>query len=162
MFMFLRVTADRSLRLTIRGMPQENLKTSSFFLPFTPSLSSLTMLRRFSFNGGVPLFSNLAGIWYFLPEQTACGGEWTYGVCEFWDVKNSDTWNTSNTRWVLFFFHFWPFSWSLKGDLDLQDFGAHPYFTLLSPWNNSNFVCNAGLAWKPSSRCLAYPCFALL
>ena len=63
MFMLLRVTADRSLRLTIRGMPQENLeKTSSFFLPFTPSLSSLAMLRRFSFNGGVPLFSNLAGI----------------------------------------------------------------------------------------------------
>ena len=63
MFMLLRVTADRSLRLTIRGMPQENLeKTLSFFLPFTPSLSSLTMLRRFSCNGGVPLFSNLAGI----------------------------------------------------------------------------------------------------
>ena len=104
------------------------------------------MLRRFSFNKGVPLFSNLAGIWYFFPEQTACGGEWTYGVCEFWDVKNSDTWNTSNMRWVLFFFHFWPFSWSLNGDLDLQDLGAHPYFTLLSPWNNSNFVCNAGFA----------------
>ena len=62
MFMLLRVTADRSLRLTVRGIPQENLKTSSFFMPFTPSLSSLAMLQRLSFNGGVPLFSNLAGI----------------------------------------------------------------------------------------------------
>ena len=64
MFMLLRVTADRSLGLTIRGMPQENLKDIILFPAFYPKFAMLcyAMLRRFSFNGGVPLFSNLAGI----------------------------------------------------------------------------------------------------
>ena len=36
MFMLLRVTADRSLKLTIRGVPQENLNNIIFFPAFNP------------------------------------------------------------------------------------------------------------------------------
>ena len=36
MFKLLRVTADRSLKLTIRGMPQENLKDTILFSAFYP------------------------------------------------------------------------------------------------------------------------------
>ena len=36
MFMLLRVTADRSLKLTIRGVLQENLKNIIFFPAFYP------------------------------------------------------------------------------------------------------------------------------
>ena len=44
MFMLLRVTADLSLKLTIRGMPQEHLNKIILFP--TPSTSSLTVPRR--------------------------------------------------------------------------------------------------------------------
>ena len=36
MFMLLRLTADRSLKLTIRGMPQENLNNIILFPAFYP------------------------------------------------------------------------------------------------------------------------------
>ena len=41
MFMLLRVTADRSLKLTIRGIPQENLNNIILFPAFYPFYLSL-------------------------------------------------------------------------------------------------------------------------
>ena len=73
-----RLTADRSLKLTIRGMPQENLNNIILFLPSTPSTSSLTVLRRYL----IFIWRRCSFVfkfsWYLTHvEQTACGGEST-------------------------------------------------------------------------------------
>ena len=54
------------------------------------------------------------------------------------------------------------FCFSLNGDLDLHDFSAHPWFSLLCPRYSSNFVCKVRFALKPSSKRFAYPCFGSL
>ena len=79
--------------------------TSSFFLPFTPSLSSLAILGRFSFNFHLmEVFLCFQISWYLTHvEQTACRGESTFGVCEVWD---SDTWSASKQTRAGFCFLF--------------------------------------------------------
>lgn len=66
MFVLVRLTADRFLKLTIRGMPQENLNDIIPFPAFYPKIKFLCYNSKIFicvlFEGGVPLFSKLAGI----------------------------------------------------------------------------------------------------
>ena len=71
MFMLLRLAADRSLKLTIRGMPQENLNNIILFPAFYPQ-------HKFPYCTSKILNFHLTHV-----EQTACGGESTFGVCDF-------------------------------------------------------------------------------
>ena len=75
------------------------------------------------------MFSNLAGIWHV--AQTACGGELTYGVCDFFFAKvggalvemSKILTSEKHAR----SFHFWPFSWSLQQYQDSpSSLFAHP------------------------------------
>ena len=106
MFMLLRVTADRSLKLITKGMPQEILNNIILFPAFYPKHKLpyyTSKILNFLFEGGVPLFSNLAGIWHMWNKQPAEESR-LQGFANFffllkceatcWDVKNSDTWDT--------------------------------------------------------------------
>ena len=57
MFMLLRVTADRSLRLTIQSHASRELLLPQVQVPLLYFEDP-----QFSFEGGVPLFLNLPGI----------------------------------------------------------------------------------------------------
>ena len=85
MFMLLCLTADRSLKLTIRGMPQENLNNVILFPAFYPQYKfpyCTSKILNFHLKE-VFLCFQIQLVFDTYVEQTACGGESTFGVCDF-------------------------------------------------------------------------------
>ena len=81
-FMLLRLTADRPLK--IRGMPQENLNNIILFPAFYPQYKFPYCTSKILNFHLKEVFLCFKFSWYLTHvEQTACGGESTFNVCEF-------------------------------------------------------------------------------